>query len=106
TRPAEIVLYDEIGSRGVTARQFSEELKTAGVLASHHVIVRIHSGGGDVFDGFAIYNMLKSISGKLDIYIDGVAASIASVIACAPNGTVHIPENAWFYLHEAWGCQV
>ncbi|MCV5688691.1 Clp protease ClpP, partial [Escherichia coli] len=92
--------------RGVTARQFSEELKTAGVLASHHVIVRIHSGGGDVFDGFAIYNMLKSISGKLDIYIDGVAASIASVIACAPNGTVHIPENAWFYLHEAWGCQV
>ena len=104
--PAEIVIYDDIGRSGATARQFSEELKSKGILAANHVTVRIHSGGGDVFEGFAIYNMLKGISGKLDIYIDGVAASIASVIACVPNATVYMPENAWFYIHEAWGAQV
>lgn len=103
THTTEITIYDEIGSNGVTARQFAEEAKIKGVFSAKRVILRIHSGGGDVFEGFAIYNTLKGISGKLDIYIDGVAASIASVIACVPNGTVHMPENAFFYLHEAWG---
>lgn len=45
--------------------------------------VHINSNGGSVFAGIAIYNMLKSYSGKVTVYIDGVAASIASVIAMA-----------------------
>jgi len=104
--PAEICIYDDIGRGGATARQFSEELKAKGVLGSGSVNLRLHSGGGDVLEGFTIYNLLKGITGKVNIYIDGIAASIASVIACAPNATVHMPENAWFYLHEAWGGQV
>lgn len=106
SQAAEITIYDDIGRSGASARQFAEEVKSKGILTANHVTLRIHSGGGDVLEGFTIYNMLKGISGKLDIFIDGVAASIASVIACVPNASVHIPENGWFYLHEAWGGQV
>ena len=101
----EVVIYDEIGGWGITAKSFQEELNNKNVFSASNVIVRIHSGGGDVFEGVAIYNILKGIKGKLSIYIDGLAASIATVISSVPNATVYIPENAWFYLHEAWGIQ-
>lgn len=105
-RPAEIFIYDEIGGWGMTAQRFSEELQANEIFTGVDVDLYLHSGGGNVLDGFAIYNMLRGITGSLNIYIQGVAASIASVIACAPNATVHIPENGWFYLHNAWGGQV
>ncbi|OCH31830.1 peptidase S14 [Aliivibrio fischeri] len=105
-RSAEIFIYDEIGGWGMTAQRFSEELQANDIFTGIDVDLYIHSGGGNVLDGFAIYNMLRGITGKLNIYIQGVAASIASVIACVPNATVHIPENGWFYLHNAWGGQV
>ncbi|MBO5461163.1 MAG: Clp protease ClpP [Ruminococcus sp.] len=61
--------------------------------------LHINSGGGSVFAGIAIYNMLKRHSAKITTYIDGIAASIASVIACAGDRIV-IPANGTFMVHK------
>nr|WP_277813784.1 ATP-dependent Clp protease proteolytic subunit [Edwardsiella ictaluri] len=45
-------------------------------------------------DGFAIYNTLARLTCQIDIWNDGLAASMASVILCLPNATVHMPANA------------
>lgn len=63
--------------------------------------IYINSGGGSVFAGMAIYNMLKRHSGKKTVRVDGVAASIASVIALAGDEIV-IPSNAYFMIHKPW----
>ncbi|CZR81981.1 Clp protease ClpP [Clostridioides difficile] len=63
--------------------------------------IYINSGGGSVFAGMAIYNMLKRHEGFKTVYVDGIAASIASVIALAGDKVV-IPENAYFMIHKPW----
>jgi phage major head subunit gpT-like protein len=57
-----------------------------------------------VFGGMAIYNTLKAHPARLDVYIDGLAASMASVIAMAGD-TVYIPANAMMMIHKPWGVQ-
>lgn len=61
--------------------------------------LHINSGGGSVFGGIAIYNMLKRSQAKITTYIDGIAASIASVIACAGDRII-IPKNGTFMIHK------
>lgn len=61
--------------------------------------LHINSGGGSVFAGIAIYNMLKRNNARITTYIDGIAASIASVIACAGDRIV-IPANGTFMIHK------
>ncbi|OBU07429.1 ClpP-like prohead protease/major capsid protein fusion protein [Morganella psychrotolerans] len=100
TKSANIYIYDEIGSWGITAKQFSKELLALGALRDIHL--HIHSPGGDVFDGIAIYNQLKGHDAKITVYIDGLAASMASVIAMAGD-TVIMPENAMMMIHKPWG---
>jgi ATP-dependent protease ClpP protease subunit len=63
--------------------------------------IYINSGGGSVFAGMAIYNMIKRHNGKKTVRVDGVAASIASVIALAGDEIV-IPSNAYFMIHKPW----
>src|SRR5262245_27230951 len=80
----ELLLYDEIGESfygGISAKAFAEDLKK--VKNSKLLTVRINSVGGSVFDGTAIYNQLSRFPGKVEVDIDGLAASIASVIALA-----------------------
>lgn len=68
--------------------------------------VHINSGGGSVFGGIAIYNMLKRFDAEITVYVEGLAASIASVIAMAGDKIV-IPANAQMMIHKpssiAWG---
>lgn len=64
--------------------------------------IYINSGGGNVFAGITIYNMLKRHKGYKTVYVDGVAASIASVIALAGDRVV-IPSNAFMMIHKPWG---
>ncbi|HBC0207567.1 TPA: ATP-dependent Clp protease proteolytic subunit [Salmonella enterica subsp. enterica serovar Napoli] len=45
----------------------------------------------------------ERLKAKLDIWVDGVAASMASMIVCLPGATVHMPENAWLMVHKPWG---
>ena len=61
--------------------------------------IHINSGGGSVFGGLAIYNLLKSYKGKKTVYIDGLAGSIASVIALAGD-EVYIYENSMMMIHN------
>jgi len=97
---AEILIYDEIDPFwGTGAKDFAEGLKALGAVTTIHV--RINSPGGDVFDGVAIYNQLAQHSAKVIIHVDGLAASIASVIAMAGD-EIHLAENALMMIHDPW----
>lgn len=63
--------------------------------------IYINSGGGSVFAGLAIYNMLKRSKASKTVFVDGVAASIASVIALAGDRVI-IPSNAFLMIHKPW----
>lgn len=63
--------------------------------------IYINSGGGSVFAGMAIYNMLKRHKGHKTVYVDGLAASIASIIALAGDKII-IPSNAFLMIHKPW----
>ncbi|WP_082918436.1 ClpP-like prohead protease/major capsid protein fusion protein [Proteus hauseri] len=97
---ADIYIYDEIGGWGISARRFTEDLLSMGNLS--HINLHIHSPGGEVFDGIAIYNQLKNHSATITVYIDGLAASMASVIAMVGD-TVIMPKNAMMMIHKPWG---
>lgn len=68
--------------------------------------IHINSGGGSVFGGIAIYNILKRHNAEITVYVEGLAASIASVIAMAGDRII-IPENAQMMIHKpssiTWG---
>ena len=100
---AEISIYDEIGFWGVSASSFAQDLKDCGNNLKQ-INLHIHSPGGDVFDGIAIYNLLKNHPANVTVYIDGLAASMASVIAMAGNEVI-MPENAMMMIHKPWGIQ-
>lgn len=101
--PGEIHLYDQIGGWGISASRFLREVSEAGLFNASQVDIRIHSPGGSVLDGFAIYNTLKRLTGTINIYVDGLAASMASVIAMLPGATVHMPSNAFMMIHNPYG---
>lgn len=63
--------------------------------------IYVNSNGGSVFAGIAIYNMLKRHNGHKTVYIDGLAASISSVIALAGDKII-CPSNAYIMIHEPW----
>ena len=68
--------------------------------------IYINSGGGSVFAGIAIYNMLKRYQGKKTVHVDALAGSIASVIAFADSDMPTIPSNAYLMIHKPWaGCE-
>ena len=105
----EIMIYDMIGrdwwtGEGVTAKDFDRELKALGDVSE--ISLRVNSPGGDVFDGVAIFNAIKSHPAKVTAYVDGIAASAASFIVMAADEIV-MPENSFMLIHEprtvAWG---
>ncbi|HCU1531739.1 TPA: Clp protease ClpP [Escherichia coli] len=97
---ADIYIYDEIGFWGVTAKQFVSDMNAMGDIT--HINLHINSPGGDVFEGIAIFNALKNHGAAITVYVDGVAASMASLIAMAGD-TVIMPENAFMMIHKPWG---
>ncbi|MBG9766204.1 head maturation protease, ClpP-related [Paenibacillus polymyxa] len=83
----------------VTPNQFKADLDQLGDVPE--LDVYINSDGGDVFAGQAIHSMLKRHKAHVNVYIDGLAASIASVIAMAGD-TVYMPRNAMMMIHNPW----
>jgi ATP-dependent protease ClpP protease subunit len=76
-----LYLYDRIGGFfGIAAGDVIAQLRA---VSGHHVRVHLNSPGGDVFDGLAIYNSLRQHPGGVEVQVEGLAASIASVIAMA-----------------------
>jgi ATP-dependent Clp endopeptidase proteolytic subunit ClpP len=83
----------------VTASGVSAELKR--LAAGDDLTIRLNSFGGDVFDGLTIYQRVKEHKGRVTVMIDGIAASIASVIAMAGDEIV-IAEHGEIMIHDAW----
>ncbi|MGE5827769.1 MAG: head maturation protease, ClpP-related, partial [Micromonosporaceae bacterium] len=94
---AEVFLYDEVGMFGVTAGDFAKEL---GECEAKSIDLRISSAGGEVFDGLAIFAALQRHPARITVHVDGLAASIASVIAMAGDEIV-IDRYAQMMIHEA-----
>lgn len=98
----EILIYDGIGADfwgdGVTAKGFAKDLAALGSISK--LTVRINSGGGDVFDGIAIYEAIARHSAQKTVVIDGLAASIASVIAMAGD-EIKIAPAGFVMIHNA-----
>lgn len=101
TTEAELLLYDEIGYFGIGAKDVVQALQQVRAEVLH---VRLNSPGGDVMDGVAIYNALRQWAAggrQVVTHIDGMAASIASVIALAGD-EVRMADNAFYMIHEPW----
>lgn len=100
---ASLKIYDYIGDDGwgggVTTQNIEDELKNVNNIPLN---IYINSGGGDVFEGFAIYNILKRYEGQKTVYIDGIAASIASVIAMCGDRIV-MNTASMMMIHNASG---
>lgn len=100
---AEVFIYDEIGrnflGEGIAAEQFIKDLKALNLQADDELNVRINSPGGNVFEGVAIHNYLRTLKSKVTVIVDGVAASIASVIAMAGD-RIEMPQNALMFIHN------
>lgn len=103
---AEVYIYEAIGEGwfgGITAKSFSDTMREVGKASA--LDVYINSPGGSVFDGIAIYNQIKRFAGEKIVHIDGIAASIASIIAMAGD-EVRIAANGTFMIHDPWGMSV
>ena len=103
-KTGELTLYGEISDvtwwgDEVTPKQFKEDLDALGDIDTLNVY--INSPGGDVFAGQAIYSMLKRHKATVNVRVDGLAASIASLIAMA-GGKVIMPANAMMMIHSPW----
>lgn len=103
----EVLVYGTVGNDefwdDVTAKDFAEKLNENKDVKT--INVRINSPGGSVFAGQAIYSMLKRHKADVNVYIDGLAASIASIIAMAGD-TVYIPKNAMMMIHKPWSIAI
>ena len=99
---AAIFLYGDIGEWGnVSSGQIVREVKEA-EAAYERIEVRINSNGGDIYAGIAIFNAFRDSKADLRIFVDGIAASMASVIAlCGRN--VQMSKYARLMLHSASG---
>ena len=87
--------WDDTDQYPQAIKEFLDEAK------DKNINIYVNSGGGSVFAGMAIYNMLKRHKGYKTVYVDGLAGSIASVIALAGDKII-IPKNAYFMIHKPW----
>ena len=101
-RSAEVFVYGDIGEswdgETVTAKQF---VKDVSALDADQLAVRINSVGGSVPDGLAIFNTLRRHKASVTVHVDGLAASIASLIAMSGDRIV-MAENAMMMIHAPW----
>lgn len=94
---AEVYIYDEIGYFGVTASDFVRDLRN---ITQSTITLHLNTPGGEVFDGIAIYTSLKAHKATVNVVVDGLAASIGSVIAMAGDKVSMAPHSKMM-IHEA-----
>lgn len=98
---AEITIYGDIGeyqwwTETVSDAQVAEELRAAG---GKPITVRINSMGGNLYQGIAIYNALKGYENEVSIYVDGLAASAASLVMLGGD-KVFVGHGAQVMIHD------
>lgn len=99
-----ISVFDVIGQdywgEGVTAQRIAGALRA---MSGADVTVNINSPGGDMFEGLAIYNLLREYEGRVTVKVLGIAASAASIIAMAGD-EIRIGRGAFLMIHNCWVC--
>ncbi|WP_310607783.1 ClpP-like prohead protease/major capsid protein fusion protein [Buttiauxella brennerae] len=93
----ELTLYDTIHSE--SAKTLAASITKAGKMP---LTIAIHSPGGNTTDGFMLANAISRYPGYVTARIDGIAASMATVVACAAK-RVAMASNGWFMIHNPWG---
>jgi ATP-dependent protease ClpP protease subunit len=96
---AHVFVYDDIGGSGVTLKKISDQLNGQ---KYDSVTVHIHSRGGYVDEGFAIYNYLRSLNKPITTVVEGTCYSIATVIALAGDTRIMMPDSKMM-IHNPWG---
>tara|TARA_R110001632_G_scaffold28230_3_gene75428 strand:+ start:11541 stop:12515 length:975 start_codon:yes stop_codon:yes gene_type:complete len=99
TDTTEVVIYDEIGQWGIDSKTFIDEIKE---ISTENVLLRINSPGGSVIDGLSIHDAIKRMPQKVTAQIEGLAASIATIIALGAN-EITMSQNSLFMIHNVWG---
>jgi ATP-dependent Clp protease protease subunit len=107
-KSGELLIYGEISGSSwfgdeVTPTQFKKDMDALGDISELNIY--INSPGGDVFAGQAIYSILKRKKCAINVYVDGLAASAASLIAMVgrvQGNTLHMPNNAMLMIHNPW----
>lgn len=92
------VIGQDFWGEGVTAKRIAAQLRAMG---DQPVTVTINSPGGDVFEGLAIYNLLREHPAKVTVKVIGLAASAASFIAMAGD-EIQIAKSGFFMIHNSW----
>lgn len=101
TEAADMYIYGTIGPgwfSDISANDVRYRLQS---IQAKTINLHIHSGGGDVFESIAIYNLLKNSDKTVNIYIDGLAGSGASIVAMAGDA-IFMPRNTMMMIHNAW----
>lgn len=93
------IVSDELYDNDTSAAGFRDSLKQLGDVDT--INLHINSPGGSVFEGIAIYNMLKNNPAQINVYVDALAASIASVIAMSGDN-IFMPSNSMLMIHNPW----
>ena len=99
SKVVDVYIFDEVGTFGINAQSFIEEIKAH---KGQPMNLHLNCVGGDVFEGMAIYNVIKKRKAKTTVYIEGIAASMGSVIALAADEVI-MAENSLFMIHNAFG---
>lgn len=100
----ELYIYDAIGADywgGIGPKQVAEALDQFKADGVKDLVIYVNSPGGDVFDGLAIFNLIKRFEGKKRCVIDGLAASAASVVILAAD-TIEAGSGAMVMIHDPW----
>lgn len=105
TNEGELLLYGVVGDSWdeLDAKTIIAQVEELGDIAE--LPIRINSGGGFVFEGLAIFNYLNAHPARKIVHIDGLAASMASVLAMIGDEII-IPENAMIMIHNPWDVSV
>lgn len=93
------IVTDKYEDTDTSAAGFRDTIKSLGDVKT--INLHVNSPGGSVFEGIAIYNMLKQSKAKVNIYVDALAASIASVI-CMAGDTIFMPANSMMMIHNPY----
>jgi ATP-dependent protease ClpP protease subunit len=102
TKTGTLYIYESIGQGwfgGLSSEVFAKALDSLGKVKE--IDLYVNSDGGDAFTGVSIYNMLVRHPAEIRVHIDGLAASIATLI-CMAGSTVEIGMGAWMMIHEPW----
>ena len=96
---AHINLFSEIGGDGIQGQSFANEIQLLNEFGVETINVHINSGGGSVIEGLSIFSAIKNSEAHVNVFIEGIAASMAGVIAMAGD-RIHMTDFSQIMIHN------